>query len=237
MSRMNFVLILSSVLLVFNAANSRSSQCTDMSEAQPARLIIGENHKQKIARLMPKWRTDASSRFVHFGGYVGLDGKLNRVSGIYSSIAMNGSARDRLVNRLQWLDFTPAIDRGEKLRVFVSFTLIGTNKDGVIRTSLLLNHLSQHEKYGANYLAPQRISSGASWWTGGTRIEGAIWGELSVDISQEGYPGNAQITRWATGSKRMKTRFLRKIVMQCFIPGSFQGESVALPYVEVFQHG
>lgn len=223
-------------LLLFGTAHNviAESSCPDRSDSQPAMLVNTEEQQVLRSNLSPSWKSDEPGRLTRFGAYVGLNGHPIDFCCMTSSIKMSTSTERTLVNRLAGLRFTPARHNGEDLRVFVGFTIIARKSETGIQSTLLLNNLLSSDQFGARYIAPQRIRGNIMWFDG-VRIDGPIWAEIMADVDRTGSASNGRVRRWEMGQRSMQKRLASKFQNQCFIPGRFEGEAVAMPNSEILE--
>jgi hypothetical protein len=220
-------------LLVFIFASLQSAAqdgaCPDRSNAEPAQLIDSDVQKRRVSNLSPPWRGDEQFRFTWFSGYVGVDGRLDRICCYSSSKQISSSESGDLREKLKDLRFTPASHDGEKLEAYVTFTIIGVKTGSGLESRLFLNQLRSKEEFGIDYIAPQRIG------LFGAFSSSRIRGEYALDIDERGIPSNARITQWHTGSDGARDGLLDHVSQKCFIPGKVNDQPVAMPYFEVIQ--
>lgn len=130
----------------------------------------------------------------------------------------------------------PAIHDGHQVKVFAGFTVVFKKTNEGINSTLLMNRLSSKDKFGTQYIAPQRVSSGRMWVIMHGGSVGSVWGEITVDVDSEGTPSNPRVSRVDRGPKYKIDHFAKKMNDHCFISGFADGIAVEMPYSEVFHN-
>jgi len=223
-------LVLLSSILVAISANAQEQPCPDRSDAIPAAIFDSEVNHRRISILSPTWSSDEQLRFTWFSAYVGQNGNLDNICCFSSSRTITNVQTEKLLDNLRKIRFEPASLNDRHMNVYVNFTIIGVKTDAGFESRLFMSQLQSKDKHGINYTAPQRVNRNGRPPSTRSRSE------FTVDVSKEGRPSNASATQWAKGSNKMKQRFMDHMLDQCFVPGTVDGEAIAIPYFETFQN-
>jgi len=217
--------------LILFSVNSiaQETACPDRSDAQPTTPIESDVQSRRIAALSPTWKGDETARFTWFSAYVGTNGRLDIVCCFSSSLPITNVEIGALRPKLAKLRFTRAIHDEKHLRTFINFTIIGVRRDSGIESRLYLNQQHLKEKYGIEYIAPQRVGRF------GRYRSGRLSAVFAVDVNANGAPSNPRVIRWDIGTDGAKARFLSYIGQECFIPGFVNGKPVGMSYFEAFE--
>lgn len=213
--------------LVCASASAAPANCPDYGNAEPAGLNAGAYQAAALRALSPAWDGDEQFRLTWFGGYITEEGKLGQTCCFSSSIeASLGELRD--VNaRVNKLEFTPARIDGKPVTVYVSFTILAVKTADGIQSQLLFNQLQSRDRFGIDYVAPQRIGQFPELSASEVSVE------VEAQVSDAGTAHDSDVVQWETGSRQIRREIENLMDQQCFIPGKVKGVAQAMPYREI----
>ena len=190
---------------------------------EPAKFLPGKSPTDLIR--YPK-RSDDQAILVLCAGRVSIKGRFIGLVVCDRNPALK--AHDKfvraVVDKEDSLRLSPATVDGEPVEVWLNFSVLFNKVDGAPSIRTFPNHLLSRETYGPNYSAPQRYALGNR----DPCVAGIYY--ITVDVDSQGRGSNPGIIIAANSPDCSHERMAE----ESFIPATYNGESVAARYREIF---
>ena len=220
-------------ILCMTATTSIADECPDLSSARPAQLVNSDQNLEIISELVSPWKLDEPVRLIKLGAYINKTGRIEGACCSSSTHKMSAGASRLLGRRLERLIFKPASHNGEALRVFAGFSVVAKkSSDGVV-IDLLMNQLHSMDRFGTDYLAPQRIWT-KSMWSEGRRAGGRVYFEVQATVSTSGHGSDGKVVNQNQEAAAIGGITTARLESACYIPGYYDGKPTEMIYLESF---